>query len=281
MKKNILITLFCIMLSSSCIGKTVKKEKVAETNHSEATNISELIRKQDFAELSNAVENGLADNYVYNGKPLLYYFVSNNLTELAISLLNRTKDLSYIDEQLNVPLFTTVIYKKNLILEKAFLKKGVDLTYRDPKRGNASYLDMILGLENNSEKLSVMDVFCSFEYVREYFQKDPDTLFAISCKWSDQSPNYIEMIYGKDFSIPGDIPVLHWNISNFDAIKYFVEKGADTKQYYYGEYWGTALDYALESKDLLKQTDVDNYLEDWKEQQLKTFDEIIQYLETK
>ena len=104
MKKNILIILLCVVIYSYCIGKTVKKEKITETDNREKINIAELIIKQDFSELSNVIEAGLADNYVYNGKPLLYYFVSNNLTDLAITLLSRTKDLSYIDAQLDLPL---------------------------------------------------------------------------------------------------------------------------------------------------------------------------------
>ena len=140
---------------------------------------------------------------------------------------------------------------------------------------------MILGLENNAEKQTIMEIFFSFEYVRDYFQKNPNTLFSLSCKWSEQSPDYIEMIYGENFTVPENLPVLHWNISNFDAVKYFVEKGVDTKHYFYGDYWGTALDYAIERRDILKQTEVDIYLEDWKEQQLNTYNKIIDYLETK
>ncbi len=280
MDKRFLVTLFCIILSSACNGKTIKKEGITKTSKKDTLIISELIQKQEFSELEKAIEYGLADNYIYNGEPLLSYFVSNNFTDLSISLLNRTKDLRYIDEQIDVSLFSTVIYKKNLILERAFLEKGVDLTYRDTKRGNASYLDMILGLENNAERLSIMEIFCDFEYVKVYFQNNPDTLLSISRKWSDQSPHYIELIYGEDFTVPDNLPVLHWNISNLDALKYFVERGADTKHYFYGDYCGTALDYAIESRDILKQTEVDMYLEDWKEQQLDTFNTIIEYLET-
>lgn len=278
MKKNILIILLCVVIYSSCIGKTVKKEKITKTDNREKINIAELIIKQDFSELSNVIEAGLADNYVYNGKPLLYYFVSNNLTDLAITLLSRTKDLSYIDAQLDLPLFTTVIYKKNLILEKAFLQKGVDLTYRDSKRGNASYLNMILGLEDNAEKQFIMEIFCSFDYVRKYFQEEDGTLFAIIWRWSDNSPDYIERIYGKDFKVSNDIPVLHWAITNIDALKYFITKGADTKKVFYGQdYWGNSVDYAYYVRSSLERRQVDGTYIDI--ESIKNMDTIIEFLE--
>ncbi len=258
--KKILCFILFSILSFSCKAKN----KVSNTEskfineNNEEISIESLIDNKDWESLKKIIEKGSTNNYIYKTVPLLSYFVSNNLTDMAKLLISRGVDIQKIDKQLAVPMFETVIYNKNTELERLFLQNGIDLNYRNDKKGNASYLDMLLAINDYNLQKEMVDIFLSFEYVREYLHKDDDTLFSIIWRWSDLSESYIENIYGKDFKVSNDLPVLHWAIQNLDALKFFISKGADTRKVFYGEdYWGSAIDYADFVKKSLNKQQVD------------------------
>lgn len=261
-----------------------------------ACNEKKIEEKEDFdLKLISCLDNGefekaksiiekteIDGNFIYKNIPVLGYVVSNDMTDLALLLLDKTSDIKTVEDKLKNPLFETVIRKENLILEKALLQKGVDLSYRNVRTGSASYLDMCLELKDDQKKEDIIKLFLGFDYVRNYFCKNNKTLFSIIWRWSEKSPEYIEMIYGKDFKVPNDIPVLHYSITNMNAIRYFIAKGADVHKDVSEEnsdYWGTPLEYALYVRDLLEKPELDGIPDNNIEQRIENINMIIEYLQ--
>lgn len=259
-------------------------EKKTEVKEDSGLKLLNCLDNGKYDEAKSIIENSEIDgNFIYKNIPLLDYFVSNDMSDLAIVLLDKTSDIKTLEDKLGKPLFETVIAKENLILGKTLLQKGVDLSYKNVRTGGASYLDMCLELKDSQKKEDFIKLFLGFDYVRNYFCKDSRTLFSIIWRWSENSPKYIEMIYGKDFKVPNDIPVLHYAITNIDAIRYFIGKGADVHKDVSEEnsdYWGTPLDYALYVRDLLEKPSLDGIPDNNIEQRIENIETIIEYLQT-
>lgn len=250
----------------------------------------DLIKCLDNKEYDKALliikNNDIDGNFIYNDKPLLSYCVSNDITDLSLELLEHTDDISNIDKKIETPLFETVLKKKNTVLEKVLLQKGIDLSYRNVNTGNASYLSMCMALPENSIKEEIIDILFKFDYVKDYYLKDKSTLITIVWNWTENSPKYIEMIYGEDFNVPDDIPILHNCINKLDAIIFFVEKGADINKEFFVEnpdFFGTPLDYAIYLKALLDRPNLDGSPIDSDEYDEKkaNMNQIIEYLKEK
>lgn len=279
-KLKLFLTVF--MLCNFLFIFACNEKKIEEKENFDLKLIS-CLDNGEFEEAKSIIEKSEIDgNFIYKNIPVLGYVVSNDMTDLALLLLDKTSDIKTVEDKLKNPLFETVIRKENLILEKALLQKGVDLSYRNVRTGSASYLDMCLELKDGQKKEDIIKLFLGFDYVRNYFCKNNKTLFSIIWRWSEKSPEYIEMIYGKDFKVPNDIPVLHYSITNMNAIRYFIAKGADVHKDVSEEnsdYWGTPLEYALYVRDLLEKPELDGIPDNNIEQRIENINMIIEYLQ--
>ena len=118
----------------------------------------------------------------------------------------------------------------------------------------------------------------SYNYVRNYFSRDSSALCSVIYSWCEDSPSYLEIIYGDKLSeYIFSNPVIHLAINNINAIKYFIDYGADVNSCVYLEdydFTGTPLEYAKFVRDQMKKMEGEN-----NEVDLKEMDIIISYLE--
>ena len=147
---------------------------------------------------------------------------------------------------------------------------GVVVT-TDVKVSFNAYVNYVLnGIESNSDlKLDII------EEKKPYFLELNSTERKSYIKKAGEKYDSFSTSYYKSGGSLETVPMKAYyqdyaslpRSSENDFLKEYLDKGKDaTKE---------------SIASIYSRSDVDNYLEDWKEQQLKTFDEIIQYLETK
>lgn len=294
MKKFIYISVIIgsVFLFVSCIKKTsvVEHSKVSSSDIPIEKDLNRMLvnalNVSAYKNVEDCIEKGADVNIFYKDEPLLYYLSKKEKFELAAKAIEHGADIQWCSPTEKMTAFAWAIQYNNLTLGKALLDKGVDLSCRIGSN-RTDYLSLCIERQSFSGNKLYLNydfasLFLDYEYVRNYLKNWEGTLYKLIYRWTEKTPELIDLIYGPDYCIPDNIPVLLISIPNKEALEYFIERGVEPNKEYYdseADAYFTPLEYAMICRNNLTHYHGGDMKYDEDSPEVKNIDSIIEYLD--
>lgn len=239
-KNSFILKLSFVLLLTGCFGKNVKpKEFSYLAQVADSTNLNEnLIKALDlhnYKEAERLINDGANSNLLYDNVSLLYFFIQNKNTDLALLVMEKGADVNWINPKNGFSPLSEAIYNDDLLLVKKILEKGIDIRFKD-LHGQTYFSQCLV-----YKRYDCLDILLSYPEFEENIKKSDSSWYFLVYCWTKHTPNIIHKIYGNDVTISDDVPILLVAIdeNKFDAVKFFIDMGIDKNKKYYDERSGT------------------------------------------
>ena len=230
-KGRCILLLLTLIVIISCTKSDKKDSKEPEYSVFELNEmVIKALDEKDYEVAEEILDKGADPNLVYQNRSLLYICSKYTLTRLGLKAIDKGADVNWISDEKITPL-SFCITKDNLELGKAIIENNLDYTYKDEHRHN--YFAICLF----EEKYDFVDLLLSNSAIYDTIKNDYMNFYPLIYYWTSKTPELITRIYGENFTVPDEVPVLLISIGmrNYDAVKYFIDKGVDKNKEYYFE----------------------------------------------
>lgn len=283
--------LFLILCSTTLLAcKKTEAKNFRDNAISEDLNklLIAALDKEDYKKVEEYIEKGADANCLYNGEQLLYHLAKNGQFSTAIKAVEHGADIQWMHPTEKKTAFYWAIQFNDMEFGKVLLDRGVDVS-ASVGFNEQDYLSLCIERQSFPQNKSFYmnydfaRLFLSYDYVKSYLRSWSGTLYQLIYRWTEKTPELIETIYGKDYQIPDEIPVLLIAISNKNALEYFIGKGVDPNKSYYDseeDAFFTPLEMALLYKGhLMHYGGGDGVIYDENSDEVQNINAIIEYLE--
>ncbi len=239
-KNSFILKLSFVLLLTGCFGKNVKPKEFSYLTKEDCyANLGENLVKaldlHDYKEAERLINEGANPNLIYDNVSLMYFFIQNKKSDLALLVMEKGADINWINPKNVFSLLSEAIYSDDLLLVKKISEKGIDIGFKDLH--GQTYFSQCLAYK----RYDCLDILLSYPEFEENIRKSDSSWYFLVYYWTKNTPNIIHRIYGNDVAISDDVPVLLVAIdeNKFDAVKFFIDMGIDKNKKYYDERSGT------------------------------------------